>query len=258
MKYSTVIVDDEAEARTLLSLYVSKNPQLRLSGSCKNGKEALTVIRNERPDIVFMDINMPEMSGLQVLERCKDVPTYFILVTAYDQYALTAFEKNAIDYVLKPYTEERIFDAVAKAITILQKDQLAEMGLRYEQLLAAFAQETKEKETKNYLQRIAVKSIGKTLFVDVHEVFYILAADQYVEVITLDKKYTVRESMDYLEEVLDPRLFFRTQRSVIVNMTQVKGMEVVDKNSSLVLLKNNVKVKLSNLRKTAFRKAMNT
>ncbi|WP_299535765.1 LytTR family DNA-binding domain-containing protein [Ulvibacterium sp.] len=258
MKYKTVIVDDELEAQKRLLLHLKKFREVQLLDSCKNGKEALRTIKKERPDIVFMDIEMPEMNGIQVLANCPEPYPYFIFVTAYDQYAVEAFEQNAVDYILKPYTHERIAQALDRAIGMIEKDRLAEITGNLKDLVFSFSQGIDAHHNKEYLRRIAVKSIGHTIFLDVADIILIEAADQYVEVSTTGKKYTVRESMDKLERKLDPKAFFRTHRSYIVRLDQVIALENVDKHISLVTLKNNQKIKISNSRKPDFKLRMGT
>lgn len=256
MKFKVLIVDDELEAQKRLLLHLGKFDDIQLLDTCQNGKEALLAIKKERPDIVFMDIEMPEMNGIEVLANCPPPYPYFIFITAYDQYAVEAFEQNAVDYVLKPYTHERIAQALNRAIGMIEKDRLAEITENLKDLVFSFSRGTDTRHDKEYIRRIAVKSIGHTTFLDVDDIILIEAADQYVEVSTTGKKYTVRESMDKLERTLDPNAFFRTHRSYIVRLDQVVALEQVDKHISLVTLKNNQKVKISNTRKPDFKRRM--
>lgn len=256
MKFKVLIVDDELEAQKRLLLHLSRFEDLQHLDTCQNGKEALQAIKNDRPDIVFMDIEMPEMNGMEVLANCPEPFPYFIFVTAYDQYAVEAFEQNAVDYILKPYTHDRFAQALRRAIGMIEKDRLAEITENLKDLVFSFSHRTVARPEKEYIRRIAVKSIGHTSFIDVDDIILIEAADQYVEVITLKKKYTVRESMDKLEDSLDPSQFFRTHRSYIVRLDQVAALENVDKHISLVVLKNHQKVKISNTRKPNFKQRM--
>nr|WP_299337489.1 LytTR family DNA-binding domain-containing protein [Allomuricauda sp.] len=257
MKYTVLLVDDEQEALNRLKFHLEKFPELGTVHTCNDGFKALKKIEGTKPDIVFMDIEMPEMSGIEVLRHCKEPYPYFIFVTAYNQYAIEAFEENAIDYILKPYTPERIDSALQKAIQMTNRDRLAEKAESYKDVLTMFAKKTDYGSDTAYIKRIAVKSIGRTSFIDVDDIVLIEAADQYVEIETPKKKYTVRESMDQLEKTLDPDQFFRTHRSFIINLNQVEAMETVDKHISLVILKNKRKAKISNSRKPDFKKKMN-
>lgn len=257
MNYKILIVDDELEAINRLKLHLLKLSNSNTIITSQNGGEALKLIEEKTPDIVFIDIEMPEMNGIDVLRACKAPYPYFIFVTAYNQYAIEAFEENAIDYVLKPYEPERIEYALNKAIRMTDRDRLAKKAESYQEVLSMFSKNRDNASETPYIKRIAVKSIGRTSFIDVDKIIVIEAADQYVEVETLKKKYTVRESMDQLEKTLDPNHFFRTHRSFIINLNLVEAMETVDKHVSLVILKNNKKAKISNSRKSDFKKKMN-
>lgn len=256
MKLRTLVVEDELEARNRLMLYLDKFPELHLLKASQNGKEALDTIRDEAPDIVFLDVEMPEMNGIDVLAHCEPPFPYIIFVTAYSQYAVEAFEQNAVDYILKPYTFERVEKALVRAIDMIKKDRLTNLDGNFQDLLLSLSGSTSVTPDSEYIKRIAVKSIGHTVFIPVETVLLIEAADQYVEVHTDKKKFVVRESMDSLESKLDPNLFFRTHRSAMVSLDQVRGLETVDKHSSLVLLQDGRKVKISNNRKKEFKEKM--
>ncbi|MCL6264856.1 LytR/AlgR family response regulator transcription factor [Flagellimonas myxillae] len=256
MKYKVLIVDDELEALNRLRLHVDKFSSLEFIGACQNGNQALGQIKVTNPDIVLIDIEMPGMNGVEVLQNCIEPFPYFIFVTAYSQYAIEAFEQNAIDYILKPYSSERIESALKKAIDRLEKDYLIKITDNLKNLLYALSNKTKAVEKEEFIKRIAVKSIGKTAFINVDDIIAIEAADQYVEIETINKKYTVRESMDQLDNSLDPNVFFRVHRSFIVNNHHVLGMENYDKNISMVVLRNHRKIKISNSRKPDFKKWM--
>ncbi|WP_350285151.1 LytTR family DNA-binding domain-containing protein [uncultured Croceitalea sp.] len=257
MKLRTLVVDDEIEAQKRLLLHLQKFEVLELVGTSQNGQEALNAIETLNPQIVFLDIEMPEMNGIEVLANCKEPYPYIVFVTAYDQYAVRAFEQNAIDYVLKPYAFGRIEQAVFKAVGTIEKDRLVSLHTNLKSLLSAFPENQTIKEGADYIKRVAVKSIGKTTFIDVDDIVWIAGADQYIEVYTSHTKFTVRESMDKLEKSLDPHVFFRTHRSAIVNLNQVLALENLDKHTSLVILKDKQKIKISNTRKQAFKEKMN-
>lgn len=256
MKFKTLIVDDELEAQKRLLLHLGKFESLQLIGADQNGKAALKSIKRESPDIVFLDVEMPEMSGIEVLAHCDPPFPYIVFVTAYSQYAVEAFEQNAVDYVLKPYTFERIEQAVERAVEIIKKDRLSSVNENFKDLLFALNRNTGPLADRDYIKRIAVKSIGKTIFIPVEDIVFIEAADQYIEVYTEKNKFTVRESMDALERNLDPALFFRTHRSFIVSLDHVSALENVDKHISIVILKNGKRLKIANNRKQEFKSRM--
>ncbi len=256
MKFKTLVVDDELEAQKRLLLHLGRFESLQLIGADQNGNEALKTIKEEAPDIVFLDVEMPEMNGIDVLANCEPPFPYIIFVTAYNQYAVQAFEQNAVDYVLKPYTLERIEQAVDRAIEIIKKDRLASMNENFKDLLFALNKGTGTSMLGDYIKRIAVKSIGRTTFIPVDDIIFIEAADQYIDVYTEKKKFTVRESMDALERNLDPSLFFRTHRSYMVSLEHVSALENVDKHISVVVLKNGKRLKIANNRKQEFKSRM--
>ncbi|MEM9078441.1 MAG: LytTR family DNA-binding domain-containing protein [Bacteroidota bacterium] len=257
MRYKVLVVDDELEAQKRLLLHLRGFDKLQLLEPNSDGKEALKTIKSESPDIVFLDVEMPEMNGIDVLSHCSPPYPFIIFVTAYNQYAVEAFEQNAVDYILKPYTFERVQKAVNRAINVMEKDRLASISENLKELLFTVSQTNKHDFNVVYINRIAVKSIGMTTFIPVDEVVYIEAADQYIEVYTETKKYTVRESMDKLEKSLNPNSFFRTHRSFIVNLNCVLAMETIDKHVSLIKLNNGKKVKIVNNRKQEFKTKMN-
>ncbi len=255
MKYKTLLIDDEQEALNRLKFHLKDFDELEIIGQCNNGKEALNNITKNKPDIVLIDIEMPEMNGIEVLRNIKQVFPYFIFVTAYSHYAIEAFEQHAIDYILKPYSKERIKQALNRAISMIQRDQLAQNAKNYHRFLSenvtSFSKPT-------YIKRIAAKSLKNTVFIDVQEIVYIEAANQYVNVFTTAKTFVVRESMDRLEQTLDPGSFFRTHRAYIVNLNHIEAIENVDKHLSNVILKNGKKIKISNSRKSKLNTSMGT
>ncbi|MEL6974900.1 MAG: LytTR family DNA-binding domain-containing protein [Bacteroidota bacterium] len=255
-RLKTLVVDDELEAQKRLELHLGKFETLELLPSCQNGKEALDSIQQNNPDIVFLDVEMPEMNGLEVLKHCTPPFPYIIFVTAYNQYAVEAFAQNAVDYILKPYTFERINISVERAIDAIEKDRLSQLNEQLKDLLFSLSEKSQKKSIKNYVERIAVKSIGQTTFIPVGEIIHIEAADQYVEVHTRKKKHMVRESMDKLESILNPSTFFRTHRSHIVSLKHVTALQTVDKHLSLTVLDTGVKVKITNSRKADFKARM--
>ncbi len=254
IRYKTLVVDDEIEAQKRLTLYLSEFDMLEVvKPSASNGKEALKIIDSESPDIVFLDVEMPEMSGMELLAQCKDPYPYMVFVTAYNEYAVEAFAQNAVDYILKPYTLERVAKSVERAVDTIEKDRLSTFGERCKDLLFTFSNDSLTLPSEEYIERIAVKSIGKTTFVRVNDVIRINAADQYVEVHTGTKTYMVRESMDKLECSLNPNVFFRVHRSHIINLKHIVALENVDKHESLTILDTGERIKISNSRKQALK-----
>ncbi len=253
MKYKTLIIDDEQEALNRLIFHLNDFDELEIIGQCSNGKEALKSIDKDKPDIVLIDIEMPEMNGIEVLRNIKHAFPYFIFVTAYSHYAIEAFEQHAIDYILKPYSKERIKKALNRAISMIQRDELAQNAKNYHRFLS---QNITPITKPTYIKRIAAKSLKNIVFIDVNEIIYIEAANQYVHVITKAKTFVVRESMDKLEQTLDPNSFFRTHRAYIVNLNHIEAIENIDKHLSNAILKNGKRIKISNSRKSDLNASM--
>ena len=240
-----LIVDDEEDARELLKHHLSKLERVELLGEAKDGKEAITMITKLQPDLVLLDIEMPEFNGIEVLKRLENIP-YIIFVTAFNEYAIQAFEVHAVDYLLKPFTEERLFDAIHKAEKQILADVLDQS--LYIDLLNGLLN---RRETK-YIHRLSVKSNHKTHFIDVSTIVMIEAADQYVSIQTASDKHLARLSMDYLEKALDPELFIRTHRSYIIAINAVRSVEQYEPKNLLIHLEGGFKAKLSQSRKVIF------
>ncbi len=245
MSIRVIIVDDEDDARELLKIHLQRHQQIDVVGEATNGQEAIAQITSQQPDLIFLDIQMPELSGLEVVEQISNTPQV-IFITAYDEFAVSAFELHALDYLLKPFSEKRFDEAVGRAI-----DQLTR-GENPQDLYLALLEELKGDHRTKYLNRLSYKQGLKTILVDVEDILFIEAADQYVEVHTVEKTHLIRQSMDFLEERLEPNTFFRTHRSAIVRLSEVSSLEQYEPKNALVHLKSGKKVKLSQSRKLLF------
>ena len=203
IKIRTVIVDDEPLARSNLSVLLRLDPEIEIVSECGSGVDAPREIRATKPDLLFLDVQMPECDGFDVLELLgKDVPSAIIFVTAYDQYALRAFEAGALDFLLKPFDNARFDRALERA-----KEKIAQ-----------------GKGSPKKLQRLTVKSAGQVAFVGLSEIDWIEAADYYAALHVGDKTHLLRRSMAELEQDLDPATFCRIHRSTIVNLDRVRGL----------------------------------
>ena len=223
-KIRTIIVDDEPLARSNLSVLLRLDPEIEIVAECGSGAEALEKIRSARPDLVFLDVQMPECDGFDVLEMLgPDLPPALVFVTAYDQYALRAFEAGALDYLLKPFDNERFERALGRA-----KQRL-----------------TRGKEIPRKLDRLAIKSVGQVLFVKVSEIDWIEAADYYACLHLGPRTHLLRRSMAELERELDPAVFSRIHRSTIVNLERVRGLKLGEDGEYEVLLENGGRLRLS-------------
>lgn len=252
MNHKVAIVDDEEDARELLKIHLQKHANLQLIGEASNGVEALKLIQDQQPDIVLLDIQMPEMNGLELVQHLADMP-HFIFVTAYDEFALKAFELNAVDYLLKPISTARFNAAIQKVRMRLQTGNF-DKNL-YQLLLKEI--DNNKATASNYIKRIAYKTGLKTQYINTDSIILIEAADQYVNLFTKDQKFLIRQSMDYLEEMLDPNIFFRTHRSYIIRLEEVGSLEQLGPKNILIFLKNGQKAKLSRIRKQLFLNRLN-
>jgi two-component system LytT family response regulator len=228
----TLIVDDEPLARRGIRSHLASELDIKVIGECSNGLEALAMLRKEKPQLVFLDVQMPELDGFGVIEEIgvAETPTV-IFVTAYDAHAIRAFEVEALDYVLKPFEPDRFRKAVARARSEIEKKRNGEINLSLVRLL-------EELHGLKYLTRLAIKSAGRVQFVSVSEVDWIEAADNYVRVHSGRESYLVRETMSSLETKLDPRGFARVHRSIIVNIARVRQLQTMFKGEYEIVMQD--------------------
>ena len=220
----TIIVDDEPLAQTNLKLLLRPHREIEIIGEPRSGFEALEEIRNKKPDLVFLDVQMPECDGFDVLEMLGgDVPSAVIFVTAYDQYALKAFEAGALDYLLKPVDDARFRRALSRAQDKIRRHRPTPAGTA----------------------RLVVKNGGQILFLNSADIDWIGAADYYASLHIGAKTYLVRRSMSELERDLDPAAFCRVHRSAIVNLARVRGLQLNCAGEYEVLLEDGSTLPLS-------------
>jgi two-component system LytT family response regulator len=231
MNLRALIVDDEALARDRLRKLLAGEPDLEIAGECSNGPEAIAFIREHRPDLVFLDVQMPEVSGFDVLRALppETLPA-IVFVTAHDEHAIQAFEVHALDYLLKPFTQARLRESVQRARQHLQARDRAAVNQQLTEWLKASAAEPA------YLSRIAVKTGSQTLFVKVEDIDYIESAANYAVIQTRGENHILRETLTNLEARLSPRLFLRISRSILVNLDRVKGIQSTPRGEYLLLL----------------------
>jgi two-component system LytT family response regulator len=242
-----LIIDDEPIACDLLGWMLKQDPEVSILGTCRDGKAALTAIREKRPDLIFLDIQMPNLDGFALLQnlRAEEKP-YLIFVTAFDSYAVRAFDVHAIDYLLKPFNQRRFQKALKRAKEhILGQKQLA---LLQNDL-------SKEGGQNQAIQRLEIKVSGRILFVPVSEIGWIEAADQYADVHWNANSYLVRVSMSWLEKNLNPSHFVRIHRSVIVNVNHVREAILNKEHGRYLILKDGKKLTISRRRVPTLRKS---
>jgi two-component system LytT family response regulator len=222
MPLSVLLVDDEPLARDGLRILLARDPDIGAIHDAKNGHEAVARIREVRPDLVFLDVQMPEMDGFDALREIgADQMPAVVFVTAHDKYAIDAFEINAIDYLLKPVTEERFAKALARVKARLDAKPGDDTNRQILSLLETIASPTR------YLTRLAVRTAGKTVLVDVADIDWIEAAENYVQLHTSRSNHLLHVTMSTLEKSLDPGIFLRIHRSVIVNVTRIRELQPV-------------------------------
>lgn len=223
-KIRALVVDDEPLARSSLKVLLRRDPEIELVSECGSGMEALREIRGKKPELVFLDVQMPECDGFDVLEQLgKDLPPALVFVTAYDQYALKAFEAGALDYLLKPFDNARFGRALERA-----KQRIA-LG----------------KDTPRKIERLAIKNAGEILFLKITEIDWIEAADYYVCLHVGARTHLLRRSMNDVEEELDAEAFCRIHRSAIVNLERVRRLEVSEEGGTDVVLGDGTRLRLS-------------
>lgn len=226
-----LIVDDEPLARSNVAVLLRGDAQIEIVAESGSGAEAVAEIRRLHPDLLFLDVQMPEVDGFDVLELLgQNQPAAIVFVTAYDQYALRAFEAGALDYLLKPFDNARFELALQRA-----KKKLASL-----------------KGSSRKIERIAVKSAGEVAFVKIAEIDWIEAADYYSCLHVGAKTHMLRRSMAELESELDPAVFCRVHRSSIVNLDRVRGLKVSEDGEHDVLLENGERVRLSRRYRKSF------
>lgn len=235
-KIKVLIIDDEQLARELLKAFLSGDPRLEIVGECGNGFEGFLAIHELKPDLVFLDIQMPKVSGFELLELLSE-PPMIIFSTAFDHYAIRAFEANAVDYLLKPYPLERVQNAIEKAIKRIQ----AGIGNREELENLTQAHE----EDSGLITRIIVKSGSKIKIIPIDTIEYLESEDDFVMIYCKDGHFLKQKTMKYFENHLDPKKFIRIHRSCMVNTAQIAEIQQYGKESWILLTKQGAKLKIS-------------
>jgi two-component system LytT family response regulator len=220
MGFTTLIVDDEPLAREGLRMWLTADAEVSAIHEAKDGRDAITAIRKVRPDLVFLDVQMPEIDGFAVVEKigAEHMPAV-VFVTAHDKHAIQAFEINAIDYLLKPVTKQRFDQALGRAKARLQLRPEEEANRQIIGLLETIV------SPRRHMKRLAVRSAGKTVFVDVEELDWIEAAENYVQLHCGKIGHLLHVPMNTLEKSLDPEIFLRVHRSIIVNVKRIKELQ---------------------------------
>jgi two-component system, LytTR family, response regulator len=248
-----VIVDDEPLARTGIALMLASHSEFSVAAECKSGEEAVTAIIEAKPDLVFLDIQMPGMTGFDVLSSIRpNAMPVTIFLTAFDEYALAAFEVQALDYLLKPIDEDRFNTALARAREMLALKELAGIHQNISGLLAIHAEQKEAGATR----RFVVRERGRTFFVTADEIDWIEAIGDYAGLHVGPRTHLLRESMGALEARLDPRKFVRIHRSAIVRLDRVAALQARTNRDGIVRLKSGVELRVSRTYSSGFRDAL--
>lgn len=243
MKIKALIVDDEAIARDRVRRFLNAESSVEIVGECRDGREAVAAIQSLKPDLVLLDVQMPEMSGFDVLESLGShfIPA-IIFITAYDQYAMRAFEVHALDYLLKPFTQERFRQSLKHARSLIEHHGQRDMDAR----LLALLEDFKGKEAaRKYADRLVVKSAGRVYFVKASDIDWIEACGNYVNLHAGADTHLLRETLSHLESRLDPDQFLRIHRSRLVNIDRIKELSPLFNGDYSVILNNGTELTLS-------------
>jgi two-component system LytT family response regulator len=257
----TLVVDDEPLAREGLRLLLATDPDVSVVGEAGNGPEAVRLIREQRPDLVLLDVQMPELNGFEVLAHLGpgEVPAV-IFVTAYDRYALRAFDIHALDYLLKPFRDDRFHDAVGRAKAQIRQARMSDLSQRLLSVLSTYGDRevtpppapAPAAAPEPWVHRLAIRDTGRVVFLDVDEIEYIEAADYYVQIHAGGKAYLHRETMQSLEARLDPERFMRIHRSAIVNSRRIRELRNEGRRDLVVVLTGGAELRVARSHREKF------
>jgi two-component system LytT family response regulator len=231
----TLIIDDEPLARSIVQEYLQNYPQVEVVQECNDGFEGIKAINQHQPDLIFLDIQMPKINGFEMLELVEQPPAV-IFTTAFDEYAIKAFETHAVDYLLKPFSKERFDKAVEK---FLNHTSLLQQKKATEELL----QSAVELPAQN--ERIVVKTAGKIKIIPIPEIQYLEAADDYVKIQTAEGSFLKNKTMGHFENTLPASQFVRTHRSYIVNIQEITRIDPYEKENHLAILRSGARIPVS-------------
>lgn len=227
-----ILIDDEPLSREILKSYLVRFPQISIADECNDGFEGVKAIQQHQPDLIFLDIQMPKINGFEMLELINPMPAV-IFITAFDEFALKAFEANAIDYLLKPVSEDRFAKAVQK---FLDKSQpVASTASLLDTMSQSAAQNN----------RIVVKTGSKVKIIPLHDIQYLEADDDFVKIVTAEGNFLKNKTMSFYEQSLDPQQFVRVHRSYILHISQITKIEPYQKETHLAILRNGQQIPVS-------------
>ncbi len=234
MQYNVLIIDDEPLARSMVNEYLQAHPQFVVVEECNNGFEGVKAIQQHKPDLIFLDIQMPKITGFEMLELVEEPPAV-IFTTAFDEYAVQAFEQNAVDYLLKPFSQQRFDKAIARW---MEQDKPTAVSAT-EQVLKDAAKHPLQAE------RIVVKNGTKITIIPVQDIHYLEAADDYVKIITANGSFLKKQTMSFFEDTLNASSFVRTHRSFMVRVQEITRIDPYEKENHVAVLRSGVKIPVS-------------
>jgi len=238
-KILAIIIEDEQPARDLLKAYLESHNEIELVAECENGFDGIKAITEYRPDLIFLDIQMPKLTGFEMLELLDEYPE-IIFTTAYDEFALRAFELNAVDYLMKPFSKMRFDQALEKVFTRLKNKSHSN------EVLEKLKEQVRESTSPQ--ERFFVKTGSRIDVIPVEEIIHVEAQDDYVEFHTFKGRFLKKETMTQLEQQLPPDKFIRVHRSHIIRLDQMEKLEKYGKETYLVILNDGTKVQVSKSR----------
>lgn len=266
-RYNVLLVDDEDLARQNIRLMLQEDSEIALISECANGFEAVEFLHTTPTDIVFLDIQMPKMNGFDVLQTLEpsQIPVV-VFITAFDRYALKAFDSSAVDYLLKPVEEERFFQTLARAKKMRRQQKIDNLTTRLLEFLnenPLYTQQPAESESDDtqseneYWEHITLNSRGRAVVVKTQDIDWIEADTYYAEIHTKQKTYLLRERMHILESRLDPTIFLRIHRSIIVNVNAIQELQHFNHSDGVVVLKDGTKLKFTRTYKSRLQAVLN-
>lgn len=230
-----IIIDDEPLARSIIREYLQFHPELSLIAECNDGFEGVKAIQQFQPDLIFLDIQMPKINGFEMLELIEEPPAV-IFTTAFDEYAIKAFESHAMDYLLKPFSQERFDKAISKW-------KLADKSIPAKKLLAPLLESVSSSPAEH--NRVVVKLAGKIRIIPIEEIHYLEAADDYVKIHTKEGALLKNKTMGHFEMVLNKNQFVRTHRSYMINISEITRIDPYEKENHLAILRSGARVPVS-------------
>lgn len=240
-KIKVLIVDDEPLARKYIRLNLSDETEIEIIGECGNGKEAVRLINSLKPDLVFLDVQMPEMDGFSTLRNLNsENPPLIVFTTAYEEYAIRAFEIHAIDYLLKPFDRTRFKQSLAYARERLADSQEKNQIVRQ---ISTLLDNVEQKP--QYLERLLIKKDGRIVFLNVKDIEWIKADDKYIHLFSGESSHLVRFTLKAIKMQLDPQIFVQVNRSVIVNVKHIKEFQTMFNGELTIVLNDSTEVYLS-------------